>query len=76
MGYLERDSRESSAQVQQLTRALCQAEKDKIQAQMDYSENTLRLKEKLKTVSPPPRHPPHTLHVRIIDLCLYERPSR
>ncbi|XP_051934224.1 BICD family-like cargo adapter 1 [Hippocampus zosterae] len=51
VGYLERDSRELSAQVQQLTRALCQAEKDKIQAQMDYSENTQRLKEKLNTAA-------------------------
>ncbi|KAM9811498.1 BICD family-like cargo adapter 1 isoform 1-T1 [Syngnathus typhle] len=49
VGYLERDARELSAQVQQLTQALYQAERDKTQAQMDYSDNTQRLKEELKT---------------------------
>ncbi|XP_057695644.1 BICD family-like cargo adapter 1 [Corythoichthys intestinalis] len=49
VGYLERDARELSAQVQQLTQALCLAERDKTQAQMDYSENTQQLKEKLNT---------------------------
>ncbi|XP_061638215.1 BICD family-like cargo adapter 1 [Phyllopteryx taeniolatus] len=47
VGDLERDARELSAQVQQLTQALCQAERDKTRAQMEYSENTQQLKEKL-----------------------------
>ncbi|XP_077397167.1 BICD family-like cargo adapter 1 [Festucalex cinctus] len=47
VGDLERDARELTAQVQRLTQALCQAEKNKGQARMDYSENTRQLKEKL-----------------------------
>ncbi|XP_077467153.1 BICD family-like cargo adapter 1 [Stigmatopora argus] len=49
VGYLERDARDLSAQVQQLTQALSQAERDKTQAQMDYTENTQQLKEKLNS---------------------------
>ncbi|XP_077578910.1 BICD family-like cargo adapter 1 [Stigmatopora nigra] len=49
VNYLERDARDLSTQVQQLTQALSQAERDKTQAQMDYTENTQQLKEKLNT---------------------------
>ncbi|XP_077423109.1 BICD family-like cargo adapter 1 isoform X2 [Vanacampus margaritifer] len=47
VGDLERDARELTAQVQRLTQALCQAERDKARAQMAYSENTQQVKEKL-----------------------------
>lgn len=52
MGDLERDVREQSAQVEQLTRALSEAERDKSRAQLEHIENTQRLQEELKTVSP------------------------
>ncbi|XP_074498076.1 BICD family-like cargo adapter 1 [Sebastes fasciatus] len=46
---LERDVRELSAQVDRLSRALSEAERDKTQAQMEHSEHTQQLKEQLNT---------------------------
>lgn len=54
MGDLERDARELSAQVEQLTRALSEAERDKSRTQLEHNENTQRLQEELKAVSPTP----------------------
>ncbi|XP_005455889.1 BICD family-like cargo adapter 1 isoform X1 [Oreochromis niloticus] len=48
MGDLERDARELSAQVEQLTRALSEAERDKSRTQLEHNENTQRLQEELK----------------------------
>ncbi|XP_044058831.1 BICD family-like cargo adapter 1 [Siniperca chuatsi] len=49
VGDLERDVRELSAQVQRLTLALSEAERDKSRAQLEHSEHTLRLREQLNT---------------------------
>ncbi|XP_054650241.1 BICD family-like cargo adapter 1 isoform X1 [Dunckerocampus dactyliophorus] len=49
VGYLERDVRELSSQVQHLAQALCQAERDKTRAQLENSESTQKLKEQLNT---------------------------
>lgn len=49
---LERDVRELSAQVERLTRALAEAERDKSRAQLEHGEHTQRLREQLNTVSP------------------------
>ncbi|XP_031717157.1 BICD family-like cargo adapter 1 [Anarrhichthys ocellatus] len=46
---LERDVRELSAQVERLTRALSEAERDKSRAQLEHSELTQRLREQLNT---------------------------
>ncbi|XP_054457349.1 BICD family-like cargo adapter 1 [Anoplopoma fimbria] len=46
---LERDVRELSAQVERLTRALGEAERDKSRAQLEQSELTQRLREQLNT---------------------------
>ncbi|KAG7221065.1 hypothetical protein INR49_017694 [Caranx melampygus] len=46
---LERDVRELSAQVERLTRALTEAERDKNQAQLEHSKHTQRLREELNT---------------------------
>ncbi|XP_037632189.1 BICD family-like cargo adapter 1 [Sebastes umbrosus] len=46
---LERDVRELSAQVDRLSRALSEAERDKTRAQMEHSEHTQQLKEQLNT---------------------------
>uniref|UniRef100_A0A3Q4GM27 Si:ch211-235m3.5 n=1 Tax=Neolamprologus brichardi TaxID=32507 RepID=A0A3Q4GM27_NEOBR len=48
MGDLERDARELSAQVEQLTRSLSEAERDKSRTQLEHNENTQRLQEELK----------------------------
>lgn len=52
VGDLERDVRELSAQVERLTRALGEAERDKSRTQLEHSEQTQRLREELNTVSP------------------------
>lgn len=52
VGDLERDVRELSAQVEQLTQALSEAERDKSRAELEHSEHTQRLREQLNTVSP------------------------
>lgn len=52
MGDLERDVRELNAQVERLTQALSEAERDKSRAQLEHSEHTQRLREQLNTVSP------------------------
>lgn len=52
MAELEKDARELSAQVEQLTQALAEAERDKSRAQLEHSEHTQRLREQLNTVSP------------------------
>ncbi|XP_061924119.1 BICD family-like cargo adapter 1 [Entelurus aequoreus] len=49
VGYLERDVRDLSSQVQQLARALRQAERDKSRAQLEHSEYTQKLREQLNT---------------------------
>ncbi|XP_029301516.1 BICD family-like cargo adapter 1 [Cottoperca gobio] len=46
---LERDVRELSAQVERLTRALSEAERDKSRAELEHSEHTQRLREQLNT---------------------------
>lgn len=46
---LERDVRELSAQVERLTQALSEAERDKSRAQLEHSEHTQRLREQLNT---------------------------
>ncbi|XP_059187983.1 BICD family-like cargo adapter 1 [Centropristis striata] len=46
---LERDVRELSAQVERLTRALSEAERDQSRAQLEHSEHTQRLREQLHT---------------------------
>lgn len=51
VGELERDARELSAQVEQLTRALSEAERDKGRLQLEHGEQTQRLREELRTVS-------------------------
>lgn len=51
MGELERDVRELSAQVERLTQALSEAEKDKSRALQEHREETLQLREQLHTVS-------------------------
>lgn len=51
VGDLERDVRELSARVEQLSRALSEAEKDKSRTQLDHCEHTQRLREQLNTVS-------------------------
>ena len=52
VGELERDARELSAQVERLSQALSEAERDKSRAQLEHSEHTQRLREQLNTVSP------------------------
>ncbi|KAK7882112.1 hypothetical protein WMY93_028286 [Mugilogobius chulae] len=47
VGDLERDARELSAQVERLTLALSEAERNKTRAEMDHGESTLRLKDQL-----------------------------
>lgn len=47
VGDLERDVRELSAQVEQLTSALREAERSQTRAEMDHGENTQRLREQL-----------------------------
>ncbi|XP_041851656.1 BICD family-like cargo adapter 1 [Melanotaenia boesemani] len=49
VGDLERDVRELSTQVDQLTQALSEAERGKSRAQIEHSEQTQRLREKLST---------------------------
>nr|XP_046244979.1 BICD family-like cargo adapter 1 isoform X2 [Scatophagus argus] len=49
VGDLERDVRELSAHVEQLTQALSEAERDKSRAQLEHSEHTQRLREQLNT---------------------------
>ncbi|KAM9358918.1 BICD family-like cargo adapter 1 isoform 2-T2 [Symphorus nematophorus] len=49
VGDLERDVRELSAQVERLTQALAEAERDKSRAQLEHSEHTQRLREQLNT---------------------------
>lgn len=49
---LEKDARELSAQVERLTGALAEAERDKSRAQRERDEQTQRLREQLDTVSP------------------------
>lgn len=51
MGDLERDVRELSAQVERLTQALSEAERDKSRAELEHGEYTQRLREQLNTVS-------------------------
>uniref|UniRef100_A0A3B5M0Y7 Uncharacterized protein n=1 Tax=Xiphophorus couchianus TaxID=32473 RepID=A0A3B5M0Y7_9TELE len=51
VGELERDARELSAQVEQLTRALSEAEREKGRLQLEHGEQTQRLREELRTVS-------------------------
>ncbi|XP_039634474.1 BICD family-like cargo adapter 1 [Perca fluviatilis] len=46
---LERDVRELRAQVERLTRALSEAERDKSRAQVEHSEHTQQLREQLNT---------------------------
>ncbi|XP_041796606.1 BICD family-like cargo adapter 1 [Chelmon rostratus] len=46
---LERDVRELSAQVERLTEALSEAERDKSRAQLEHSEHTQQLREQLNT---------------------------
>lgn len=48
---LERDVKELSAQVESLTGALAEAERDKGRAQREREEQTQRLREQLDTVS-------------------------
>ena len=52
MSDLEKDARELGAQVERLTRALAEAERDKGRAQREREEQTQRLREQLHTVSP------------------------
>ncbi|XP_076002694.1 BICD family-like cargo adapter 1 [Genypterus blacodes] len=49
VGDLERDVKELSARVEQLTQALGEAEKDKSRTQLDHSEHVQRLREQLNT---------------------------
>lgn len=49
---LEKDARELSSQVERLTGALAEAERDKGRAQRERDESTQRLREQLDTVSP------------------------
>lgn len=49
VGDLERDVRELSARVEQLTQDLSEAERDKSRAQLEHSEHTQRLREQLNT---------------------------
>ncbi|XP_073342677.1 BICD family-like cargo adapter 1 [Pagrus major] len=49
VGDLERDVRELSAQVERLTQALSEAERDKSRAQLEHGEHTQRLREQLNT---------------------------
>nr|XP_033488229.1 BICD family-like cargo adapter 1 isoform X2 [Epinephelus lanceolatus] len=49
VGDLERDVRELSGQVERLTRALSEAERDKSRAELEHSEQTQRLREQLNT---------------------------
>ncbi|XP_070762213.1 BICD family-like cargo adapter 1 [Enoplosus armatus] len=49
VGDLERDVRELSAQVERLTQALSEAERDKSRAQLEHGEHTQRLREQLHT---------------------------
>ncbi|XP_047450825.1 BICD family-like cargo adapter 1 isoform X2 [Mugil cephalus] len=49
VGDLERDVRDLSAQVERLTQALSEAEREKSQAQLEHSEHTQRLREELNT---------------------------
>ncbi|XP_045930471.1 BICD family-like cargo adapter 1 [Micropterus dolomieu] len=49
VGDLERDVRELSAQVERLTQALSEAERDKSRAQLEHSEHSQRLREQLNT---------------------------
>lgn len=48
---LERDVRELNAQVERLTQALAEAERDKSRAQQEHGEHSQRLREQLNTVS-------------------------
>lgn len=52
VGDLEKDARELSAQVERLTQALTEAERDKSRMELEHSEHTQRLREELNTVSP------------------------
>uniref|UniRef100_A0A3P9QG77 Si:ch211-235m3.5 n=1 Tax=Poecilia reticulata TaxID=8081 RepID=A0A3P9QG77_POERE len=58
VGELERDVRELSAQVEQLTQALSEAERDKGRLQLEHGEQTQRLREELRTVSPTQKNKP------------------
>ncbi|KAM9853087.1 BICD family-like cargo adapter 1 [Aulostomus maculatus] len=49
VGDLERDVRELSAQVERLSQALAQAERDKTRAQMESTDHSQRLREQLNT---------------------------
>ncbi|XP_053729828.1 BICD family-like cargo adapter 1 isoform X1 [Synchiropus splendidus] len=49
VGDLERDVRALSAQVDQLTQALSQAERDQSRAELEHSEHTQQLREQLNT---------------------------
>ncbi|XP_072248604.1 BICD family-like cargo adapter 1 [Leuresthes tenuis] len=49
VGDLERDVRELSAQVERLTRALSEAERDKSRDQIEHNEQTQHLREELNT---------------------------
>ncbi|XP_076590448.1 BICD family-like cargo adapter 1 [Chaetodon auriga] len=49
VGDLERDVRELSTQVEGLTQALSEAERDKSRAQLEHNEHTQRLREQLNT---------------------------
>ncbi|KAM4627380.1 BICD family-like cargo adapter 1 [Polymixia lowei] len=49
VGDLERDVREQSAQVERLTQALSEADRDKSRAQQEHNEQIQRLREQLST---------------------------
>ncbi|XP_054884911.1 BICD family-like cargo adapter 1 [Poeciliopsis prolifica] len=49
VGELERDVRELGAQVEQLTRALSEAQRDKGRLQLEHGEQMQRLREELRT---------------------------
>ena len=51
VGDLERDVRELSVQVEQLTQALSTSERDMTRAQQEHQEHTQHLREQLNTVS-------------------------
>jgi len=53
VGDLERDVRELSGQVERLTQAVTEAEREKGLAQQEHAEHTQRLREQLSTVSTP-----------------------
>lgn len=50
---LERDARELSAQVERLTQALAEAERDRSRAQREHGEHAEQLREQLNAVRSP-----------------------